>query len=109
MSPRRGAKSSEAITEYCSARLLGCSVFMCIRLGRSQHQIDEELRVAAHPLPLAALLLELERTRVGQRAQSIRANQRLVDAAEPAAVRRVDRRAEGDGLAVHRPAGRDDQ
>ena len=37
------------------------------------------------------------------------ADERLVDAAEPAAVGRVDRRAERDRLAVHRPAGRDDE
>ena len=37
------------------------------------------------------------------------ADQRLVDAAEPAAVRRVDRHAERRRLAVHRPARRDDE
>ena len=37
------------------------------------------------------------------------ADQLLVDAAEPAAVGRVDRDAERRRLAVHRPAGRDDE
>ena len=78
-------------------------------LGRAQHQVDQQARVAADPLALAALLLQLERARVGQRPQPVRADQRLVDAAEPAAVGRVDRRPERDRLAVHRPAGRDDE
>ena len=47
--------------------------------------------------------------RVGQRHEPALADQPLVDAAEPAAVRRVDRHAERHGLAVHRPAGRDDE
>ena len=52
---------------------------------------------------------ELDRARVGQRPQAPLADERLVDAAEPAAVGRVDRRPERDRLAVHRAARRDDE
>ena len=54
-------------------------------------------------------LRQLERPRVGERLQPPFADQLLVDAAEPAAVRRVDGHAERGRLAVHRPAGRDDE
>ena len=58
----------------------------------------------------AALALpQLERGRVVERRQPALADERLVDAAEPAAEGRVDGGTERDGLAVHRPAGRDDE
>ena len=66
------------------------------------------LRVAANALARALALLQVERARVGERHEPALADQRLVHAAEPAAVRRVDGHAERRGLAVHRPAGRDD-
>ena len=66
-------------------------------------------RVAADALALAFALAQLERARVGERRSRPCADQLLVDAAEPAAVGRVDRHAERRRLAVHRPAGRDDE
>ena len=62
---------------------------------------------AGRSYALATLLDQLDGALVGQRPQPALADQLLVDAAEPAAVGRVDRRAERDRLAVHRPAGRD--
>ena len=58
---------------------------------------------------LGVALLEPKRLRVGQRHEPPLADQRLVDRAEPARERRVDARAERGRLAVHRPAGRDDE
>src|SRR3954452_15888347 len=80
--PRRGANASEAITEYCSASVLGCSVAVCIARGGSQHQVDEQLRLAPDALPRPALLLKLECAWSGQRPQPAGADQRLVDATE---------------------------
>ena len=67
------------------------------------------MRVAPHALARGAVALaQVERARVGERLQATVADQLLVDAAEAAAVRRVDRDAERRGFAVHRPAGGDD-
>ena len=55
--------------------------------------------------PRAIALVQLERSGVGERTEPPLADQLLVDAAEPSAVRRVDGDAERRGLAVHRPAG----
>src|SRR5207342_90528 len=63
----------------------------------------------ADALSLAALLLQLEGTRIGQGTEPIGPDERLVDAAEPAAVGGVDGSAQGHRLAVHRSPGRDDE
>ncbi len=57
----------------------------------------------------AISLLQLERTRIGQRPQAALPDQHLVDAADPASVGRVDGNAECCSLAIHRSARRDDQ
>src|SRR5437899_8159214 len=78
--------------------------------SRGEQEVEEEPGVAANTRDVVALvLLEVERARVGEGPQPALADQQLVDAADPAAVRRVDGDAERRGLAVHRPAGRDDE
>src|SRR4051812_43101203 len=78
-------------------------------LGQEE-QIEHQLRVAAHASRFAsAALLELECPRVGERPQALFPQEHLVDTAKSPAVRGVDGDSERRRLAVHRPAGRDDQ
>src|SRR5512132_421623 len=98
------------MSENCSATEEGRgSAWVAIRLGRPEHLIDQQARVPADALSLAALLLQLEGTRIGQGTEPIGPDERLVDAAEPAAVGGVDGSAQGHRLAVHRSPGRDDE
>ena len=74
-----------------------------------EQQVEHQRRVASNPLARGVALVQVERARVGQRLQAPVADQLLVDAAEPAPVRRVDGDAERRCLAVHRAARRDDE
>ena len=65
------------------------------------------LLTSGRPVLYAGALDELDRPRVGQRPQPAVPDELLVDAAEPPAERGVDRRAQRDGLSVHRAAGGD--
>src|SRR5947208_6096529 len=76
---------------------------------RVQEAVDGMVWVAPHPPRLAGPLAQLDRGRIGQRPQASLADEGLVDTAHPAAVGRVDGRAERDRLAVHRAAGREDE
>src|SRR5262245_5465164 len=94
----------------CLSPLLLRAAASLNRLARRQQECQEGSGIAAHPgvAPVRSLL-QLERARVGERPQAAVPDQHLVDAADAAAVRRVDGDAESRGLAVHRPAGRDDE
>ena len=75
----------------------------------AEDPLDEEGGIPPRRRRSCGALFQLQRAGVGQRPQPAGADQRFVDAAEPAAVGGVDGRAERGGLAVHRPAGGDDE
>ena len=103
-SARRSSTATAPTCSACSRPLPGQA--SSAESSRSSSPAGRGARAA----PASALALrELERARVGQRPQAALADQRLVDAAEPAAVGGVDGDAERGRLAVHRPAGRDDE
>src|SRR5919106_7089132 len=78
--------------------------------GCGEQQSDEFARVAADPqLAIRVPSLHLYLPGIVELAQPPLTEQRLVDGAEPALERGEYRRAEGDGLAVHGTAGRDDE
>ena len=76
---------------------------------RGQQQVEHQLRIARLRGRRGRLLLQHERVGVGQLDQPPVSDQPLVDGAHLPRERRPDGRPERDRLAIHRPAGRDDE
>ena len=97
-----GRPSSSATARVCSRR-----ASRGLRAaGRAGSAGSRRTRCEAAPCQSAS---ELDRRRVGRAAAAALADQRLVDAAEPARRRSCTPGAQHDRLAVHRAAGRDDE
>src|SRR5690349_3231436 len=75
---RAASVSTSPTCIFCAATRSG--------VPRGEQQLEHRRRVAPDALPGCVALVEVERARVGERLQASFADQRLVDAAEPAAV-----------------------
>src|SRR5687767_8656864 len=72
-------------------------------LASGQEEVQQVAGVTADTVAAPVRMSrQVERPRVGEGPQAALSNEQLVDAADAAAVRRVDGHAEGGGLAVHR-------
>src|SRR5262245_41014686 len=72
---------------------------------RAEKTVEQEARIAARGTPGVLLPSDHELVGAAQQPQAPLGDELLVDGAEPTCERRVNGRAEGDGLAVHRSAG----
>ena len=109
----RGASPSWRRSRASARRSSSATARRCWGVGaqRGEQQVEQHVRVAADAASRsrpAALRRSRARGPLERREPAV-ADQLLVDAAEPPAEGRVDRHAERDGLAVHRPAGGDDE
>src|SRR5215218_7054761 len=86
---------------------IGCIGTVILRCR--EQEVEQQPGVTPGAVEGAVPLAQVERARVGERAQAPFADEHLVDPADPAAVGRIDRDAERGGLAIHRPAGRDNE
>src|SRR5919197_1772583 len=75
----------------------------------AEEKIEQHARVTADAFRVLVPLANVELDRICEPLEQALADQHLVDAAEAAAEGRVDRYAERDRLAVHRPPCRDDE